>query len=182
MAFGRLLHITGLMLCVFLTAGCPGEKPSVPVTHTDPAGQPGQAEQAEGSATQHITIKGETFALELAMDDASRYQGLSDRAEIADDGGMLFVFPKEAVREFVMRRCLVPIDIAFLNAQGEVVWMHAMQVERDPNTPEIRLKRYSSHYPSQFAIELKAGSLRRLGLAQGDKIDLPLDELKGRVR
>jgi uncharacterized membrane protein (UPF0127 family) len=129
-----------------------------------------------------VTIKSETFTLELALDDASRLQGLSDRAEIADDGGMLFVFPKEAVREFVMRRCLVPIDIAFLNAQGEVVWMHAMQVESEPNTPEYRLKRYSSHYPAQFAIELKEGTIRRLGLAQGDRIDLPLEVLKGRVR
>jgi uncharacterized membrane protein (UPF0127 family) len=60
--------------------------------------------------------------------------------------------------------------------------MHAMQVESEPNTPEYRLKRYSSHYPAQFAIELKEGTIRRLGLAQGDRIDLPLEVLKGRVR
>lgn len=176
MAAGRLLNIAGLILCLLLTAGCPQEKPAVRGTQTVPV------TRAEDSTTQQVTIKSETFTLELALDDASRLQGLSDRAEIADDGGMLFVFPKEDIRSFVMRRCLVPIDIAFLNAGGEVVWMHAMQVERNPDTPEYRLKQYSSHYPALFAIELKEGSLRRLGLAQGDRIDLPLDELKGRVR
>lgn len=177
MAAGRFLNITGLILCLLLTAGCPDQKPSAEQgTQTVPVAQ------AEESTTQEVTIKSETFTLELALDDASRLQGLSDRAEIADDGGMLFMFPKEAVREFVMRRCLVPIDIAFLNAQGEVVWMHAMQIESDPNTPEYQLKRYSSHYPAQFAIELKEGTIRRLGLAQGDRIDLPVEALKGRVR
>ncbi|MEZ6191317.1 MAG: DUF192 domain-containing protein [Phycisphaerales bacterium] len=177
MAAGRFLNITGLILCLLLTAGCPDQKPAAEQgTQTVPVAQ------AEESTTQAVTIKSETFTLELALDDASRLQGLSDRAEIADDGGMLFVFPKEAVREFVMRRCLVPIDIAFLNAHGEVVWMHAMQIESDPNTPEYRLKRYSSHYPAQFAIELKEGTIRRLGLAQGDRIDLPVEALKGRVR
>jgi uncharacterized membrane protein (UPF0127 family) len=177
MAAGRFLNITGLVACLLLTAGCPNEKQA-----TQQGAQTVPVAQAEESSLQAVTIKSETFTLELALDDASRLQGLSDRAEIADDGGMLFVFPKEAVREFVMRRCLVPIDIAFLNAQGEVVWMHAMQVESEPNTPEYRLKRYSSHYPAQFAIELKEGTIRRLGLAQGDRIDLPLEVLKGRVR
>lgn len=176
MAALRLLYITGLIACLLLMAGCPDEKPAAEGTQAEPVAQ------AEDSTTQQVMIKGETFTLELALDDASRLQGLSDRSEIAEDGGMLFVFPKEEKREFVMRRCLVPIDIAFLNAKGEVVWMHAMQVERDPDTPEYLLKRYRSHYPAQFAIELKEGSLRRLGLAQGDRIDLPLEELKGRVR
>ena len=102
-ASGRLLSITGLIVCLLFTAGCPGEKP--------PAQQGTQAvpvTRAEESTTQQVTIKSETFTLELALDDASRLQGLSDRAEIAEDGGMLFVFPREEKREFVMRRCLVP--------------------------------------------------------------------------
>lgn len=172
MAAGRLLHIAGLIVCLLLTAGCPaGDKPSA--TGTQP--------QNDESVLQ-VTIKDETFTLELALDDASRLQGLSDRPQIAEYGGMLFVFPEEEVRQFVMRRCLVPIDIAFLDTQGGVVWMHAMRVERDPDTPEYLLKRYSSHYPARFAIELKEGTIRRLGLGQGDRIELPLDKLKGRAR
>ena len=74
-----------------------------------------------GDTHLEVTIKGETFNLELALDEATRIQGLSDRPEIPADGGMLFAFTDEKIRAFVMRRCLVPIDIAYLNAQGEVV-------------------------------------------------------------
>jgi uncharacterized protein len=161
----RALIISALALLIPWAGGCSDGEP-----------------QATDDTHQAVTIKGETFNLELALDEDTRIQGLSDRAEIAPDGGMLFVFPDEQRRAFVMRRCLVPIDIAFLDAQGEVLWMHAMQVEPDPNAPDNRLKPYDSHHPAQFAIELRDGTLRRLGLRQGDRIDLPLDDLKRRAR
>lgn len=138
--------------------------------------------QAADASSLAVTIKGETFNLELALDNDTRIQGLSDRAEIAEDGGMLFVFPEEERRAFVMRRCLVPIDLAYLDAQGVVIWMHAMQIEPDPDAPDNQLKLYNSHHPTRFAIELREGSLRRLGLHQGDQIELPLEDLKGRAR
>jgi uncharacterized membrane protein (UPF0127 family) len=172
MAAARLLILTALIGAAWLSVGCSSEEP--PAAATTPA--------VVDESLLEVTIKGKVFRLELALDEDSRFQGLSDRAEIADDGGMLFVFPDADLRQFVMRRCVIPIDIAFLDADGAVVWMHAMQVEPDPNAPEYRLKRYDSHYPSQLAIELQGGTLRRLGLSQGDRIDLPLVDLKGRAR
>lgn len=128
-----------------------------------------------------VTIAGRPFNLEIAADHDARLKGLSDRESIAADGGMLFVFPSAKVRQFVMRRCLVPIDIIFLGPGGRVAAMHAMQVE-PYNTPEDRLRRYSSGWPAQFAIELAGGTLQELDLHKGDKVDLPLDELKARAR
>lgn len=144
--------------------------------------EPPATPAAADSNHLEVTIRGETFNLELALDDATRLQGLSDRDEIAPDGGMLFAFRDEEIRAFVMRRCRVPIDIAYLDARGNVVWMYAMQVESDPNAPDYRLKQYNSNYPAQFAIEVRDGTLLRLGLRQGDRIDLPLEDLKGRAQ
>jgi uncharacterized membrane protein (UPF0127 family) len=166
----RMFIVNVLAVMVSLSSGCSGDESS------------GAGAQAAGESHIAVTIKGETFNLELALDDDTRLQGLSDRTEIAADGGMLFVFTDEARRQFVMRRCLVPIDLAYLDAQGEIVWMHAMQVEDDPDKQENLLKRYNSHHPAQFAVEVRDGSLRRLGLRQGDRIELPLEELKGRAR
>jgi uncharacterized membrane protein (UPF0127 family) len=126
---------------------------------------------------QAVTIDGRVFRLEVAADADKRFQGLSDREEIPEDGGMLFVFPSEARREFVMRRCLVPIDILFLDGRGTVVKMHAMQVE-PYDRPELALKRYGSRWPAQFAIELRGGWLEELEVAEGDVIELPLEALK----
>jgi uncharacterized membrane protein (UPF0127 family) len=126
---------------------------------------------------QRVEIADETFDLELAMTPESRHQGLSGRTSIPADGGMLFVFPRERVLEFVMRDCLVPIDILFLGPTGKVIAMHEMQVE-PAGTPERRLKRYSSVRPALFAIEVAEGSIRRLGVELGDQIDLPVLDLK----
>ena len=130
---------------------------------------------------QTVEIHGHIFNLELALDNETRLQGLSDRSEIDNDGGMLFVFPYPRKTYFVMRRCLVPIDIIFLDANGRIVQMHQMAVE-PYDTKEHDLKKYPSVYPSQFVIELKGGILSELPLTNGELVALPLDKLKRLVR
>ncbi|MEM6332826.1 MAG: DUF192 domain-containing protein [Planctomycetota bacterium] len=128
-------------------------------------------------ATVPITLKGQTFDLELALTRDQQFQGLSDREFIAPDGGMIFVFAAAARRDFVMRRCLVPIDIAFISPTGTVTATHAMQVE-PYDRADLLLKRYSSRYPAQFVIELAGGTIERIGLKAGEHVELPLDTLK----
>lgn len=127
--------------------------------------------------TLPVVISDRKFDVELALTPQSRFQGLSDRTEVPPNSGMLFVMPLSEVQVFVMRRCLVPIDIIFLDPAGRVVTTHAMQVE-PYDQPENQLKLYSSTWPAQFAIELKGGTLRTLELKLGQKIDLPVDDLK----
>lgn len=141
----------------------------------------GCANDTASGGVQRVEIKGEVFKLELAMDQNSRVQGLSDRDFIAPDGGMLFVFPYEADRTFVMRRCLVPIDIMYLDPKGVVLNTHAMQIE-PPGTPEQDLKGYRSEGKSALVIELAGGTVERLGVKKGDQIDLPILELKRRAQ
>ncbi len=131
--------------------------------------------------TLRVKLNGRSFDLELALDHETRYRGLSDRESIAEDGGMLFVFPTAAPRQFVMRRCLVPIDVIFLGPTARVVSMHRMRVE-PYDRPEHELRRYSSEWPAQFAIELAGGTLDELGLSLGDRVELPTEELKARAR
>lgn len=129
-----------------------------------------------------VKIGKATFNLELALTSSQRYQGLSDRKEIAPDGGMLFVFSEARGLSFVMRRCLVPIDILFLDPGQRIVAMHAMQVE-PYDTPEAKLKLYPSRWPAMYAIELAGGTLAKLKLKEGDKIPFELsDDLKRQVQ
>jgi uncharacterized protein len=155
----------------------------------------GCEEQDSDPNYQRVRIAGKTYRLELAATPEKRVQGLSGRTEIPELGGMLFVFPRSEVRvqNFVMRDCPIDIDIIFLDPSGRIVAMHEMKAE-EPRGPgegapgefveayENRLKRYSSRFPAQFAIELKGGSLPRLNLKEGDKIPLPLEELKKRAQ
>lgn len=136
---------------------------------------------AGATRTLDVTLAGERFTLELALTDEQRYRGLSDRDRIAPDGGMLFVFPDSARRTFVMRRCLVPIDIAYVAHNGVIVSMHEMTVE-PYDTPEHKLRRYDSGWPARYAIELAGGTMRRLGLRVGQQVELPHDSLHAQVR
>jgi uncharacterized membrane protein (UPF0127 family) len=124
-----------------------------------------------------VEIGGRTFNLELALTSESRYQGLSDRRQIPPDGGMLFVFPNARELTFVMRKCVVPIDLVYLGPGGHVVSMHRMKTQ-PYDTPPDELTPYHSGWPAQFAIELAGGTLDRLELKVGQKVRLPLSRLK----
>ena len=135
--------------------------------------------QNEGNLERQVlTIDGQTFHLELALEAKAWEQGLSDRRSIDPDDGMLFVFNTSNRRYFVMRRCYFPIDLIYLDANGYVVQTHQMTVEPNPMAPDNQLKKYDSRDPVQFAIELPGGSLDRLKLGIADRIDLPYDRLK----
>lgn len=146
--------------------------------------------RAEGPSLPRLTldIQGQRYALELALTRESRATGLSGRTRIPDDGGMLFVYPQPQSLVFWMYLCLVDIDVAFLDPQGRVLAVYEMQAEPPPGPGESpgayrqRLRRYQSPQPGQFALELRAGSLRELGIHVGDKLDLPLAELVRQAR
>jgi len=118
--------------------------------------------------------------LELALTPTKRYEGLSHREHIDKRGGMLFVFPEPARRTFVMRDCLAPIDLIFLDSRGRVIQTHQMTVE-PLDTPDSELTPYPSRWPAQFAIELKGDTLDQLELKNSETIALPLQALKARA-
>ena len=136
--------------------------------------------------TTDVWIGGERFQLEVARDPATQFRGLGGRTTIDPHGGMLFVFPYPHATAFVMRDCPIPIDIAFLDAEGRVIAIHEMQSEppRGADEPvgayESRLRQYPSGLPALFAIETAGGRLRQLGVHGGDRIELNREALLAR--
>jgi uncharacterized protein len=139
-----------------------------------------EIENAVGSELLTVELGGRLFELELALTDEARTQGLMYRDEIAENGGMIFVYPPvepfPAVINFWMKNCLVPIDVIFLNPKGIITAIHEMQPP-DPGMHDDALIRYSSKLPAQFAIELRGGMAAELGLTTGNRIELPMEEL-----
>ena len=135
-----------------------------------------------------VRLGEEAFTLELALDPATRRQGLSGRGALPSNEGMLFVQPRPSPMAMVMRDCAAPIDVAFLDVEGRVVAVHAMAVEpprargESPMAYEARLPLYPSGAPALFAIETGGGRLREVGLAVGDRVALDTAGLAARAR
>jgi len=145
----------------------------------------GCQEQREGR--ERVVIKGESFWLEPALTEEARFKGLSGRESIEPDGGMVFVFPRAQQLQFVMRDCVTDIDLAFLDGSGRVLAVHEMKVEEPQREGEseidyeLRLTRYASRFSSQIVIEVAPGTWDRLGLKEGDMVELDAAGLKERA-
>ena len=122
--------------------------------------------------TMSIKVDVNTLRVWLANGPDEREEGLmwATGDEIADDQGMLFVFPDEAYRGFWMKNTITPLDIAFARMNGTIVATHTM--------PPLTLQTFPSLEPAMFALEMKAGSFERLGIQVGDQMDLPPDVFK----
>ncbi len=163
---GRLMHVVCLAVLAITLIATPGCRDDVNV----------------------VRIAGEKFTMELALTEDQISEGMAWRESFPDQGGMLFVFPDMQVRRFWMKNCLIDMDVIFLDGRGIVTAMHEMKAEplqRDDETLtqyESRLKLYSSRTPAQFAIELEAGSIDRLGVQPEDRIEMDLEGLKALVQ
>lgn len=114
-----------------------------------------------------VTINGRAWSVELAMTSEQRYRGLAGRASLANDTGMLFIFPHSKVLDFYMRGCLIPLDIAFISHDMRVMRTFTMQVASDPNN----LRVYSSRDLARYALEVPAGQLASADVRPGDTVN-----------
>lgn len=174
-----LRFLIPLLMVILLGAAPPPAPPSAP-----PAAKPPPKDKEKKPVIEEVEIAGEIFKLEVAADALARAKGLSGRKKIDDDGGMIFVYPYEKRLSFWMIDCLVDIDIIFLDRRGRITARHEMKAEplQQPGERRVdyerRLKRYSSRRPTQYAIELKAGSIKRLKLEDGQRIELDFKKLR----
>ncbi len=97
---------------------------------------------------------GVSLRIEYATTGEAREKGLGGRESIAADYGMLFVFPNDGYYGFWMKDTLVPLDIFWLNAQGQIVSM----------TPDVATSSYPHVFypsvPARYVLETAAGFAR----------------------
>ena len=104
---------------------------------------------------------GVSLMIELATTTATQEQGLSGRKNVPDDYGMLFVFQKADKYGFWMKDMLVPVDIFWLDAQGQVITI-AQNVA--PTTyPNV----FYPISPARYVLETAAGFAARHAVSTG---------------
>jgi uncharacterized membrane protein (UPF0127 family) len=110
------------------------------------------------------------IAVEIADTDAERQRGLMNRTSLDADAGMVFLFPSETAGGFWMKNTLIPLSIAFYDADGRIVRILDMEpCRRDP------CRIYDPEVTYVGALEVNQGAFRRWNVSEGDRLRLELD-------
>lgn len=99
---------------------------------------------------------------ELAHTSEARQTGLMHRESMPEQRGMVFVFTFDAQHCMWMRNTLIPLSVAFLDADGTIL-----------NVADMEPLDETSHCavaPARFALEMNQGWFDTRGIEAGDVI------------
>ncbi len=103
------------------------------------------------------------FEVEVADEPGERAQGLMYRESLADNAGMLFLYPEPQPVQFWMRNTPLSLDIVFVRADGTIARIAE-------NTVPMSEEMIPSGEPVLAVLEVKAGTMRQLGVTIGDRV------------
>lgn len=119
----------------------------------------------------YVVLKGQRFTVELAETSEKQALGLMFRDSMAEDHGMLFLFPAESRRSFWMKNTRIPLDILYFDSDLALV---SVAADARP-CRSARCPSYPSEGAAQYVLELNAGKAAELDVAPGDVLVLHLD-------
>jgi uncharacterized membrane protein (UPF0127 family) len=143
------------LLALAAAAACSA---AVPAPSDAGAGVPGPQVIVESPSGRSRTVN-----VELARTPEEQARGLMFRDRLADDAGMLFIFPDSSEHAFWMKNTLIPLDMIFIDDAGTVVGI----VERaEPQTLTPRTVGAKSRY----VLEVNGGWSAANGFGKGDRV------------
>ena len=118
--------------------------------------------------SQPLTIvtkdgKSHAFTVELAVTPRQREQGLMFRREMAPDRGMLFAFGETRQVFMWMKNTYIPLDMLFIGKDGKV---RTIRENAEPHSEAI----IDSGGSIDYVLELNSGTVKRLGLRTGNRV------------
>jgi uncharacterized protein len=178
LAGGVLLLVAGVALLAWALASAAGlvgrdDPPAAagprPGPTTSPPTTPGGEPATVAYRLEGPTGGTRTVRLEVAADPAARARGLMGRTSVPRGTGMVFLYPEDVAEAYWMKNTLVPLSIAFVAADGQVVSV----AEMTPCTADP-CPSYAPAGPYRYAVELAAGSFGEAGIGPGAKV-VPVD-------
>lgn len=114
------------------------------------------------------TIGHVVYNLEVARSNDARTTGLSNRENLDDDAGILFVFDNSDYHSFWMKDTHITLEIIWLDENLTIVDKKVMVVENDPANP---VASYKPQAPALYAIEIKP-IIDIDSVSIGDKVEI----------
>ncbi len=129
----------------------------------------GPAEAAEPSPVakpslfKKIVVGKTPLRVEVADTLEKQERGLMFRQSMPENEGMLFVYKEPQEMSFWMRNTFIPLDIAFVGADGIILNIHQAR-------PLDESVLYRSAGSAKYVIETKQGWFSRHGIRPGDRV------------
>lgn len=98
--------------------------------------------------------------VEIAKSKKEREQGLMYRRRLAENSGMLFLFPEPQIVSMWMKNTLIPLDMLFIDKHGSIV-----HIEHNVR-PRLR-KTFSYGEPVSAVLELPGGTAKKRMIDEG---------------
>lgn len=117
-----------------------------------------------------ITIENAVFSVEVASTTIEQARGLSGRAGLGQNEGMLFLFNSPGVQNFWMNDMKFPIDMVWIG--GGKVLGFAENALPQPGAPLWSLRIYSSPGGVDTVLEVNAGTVAKDGIKVGDVVTI----------
>ena len=122
--------------------------------------------EVPGLPSGTVTVSGQTLNVQIAESQEARQHGLSGTTSLAENDGMIFIFPSPNIYGFWMKDMNFPLDFIWI-ANGQVMEITS-DVQTQPGVPDSQLQNYYPHEPIDSMIEVNAGWAKKNLLDVGD--------------
>lgn len=112
-----------------------------------------------------VLVGNQIFEVEIADEPLEHSRGLSARANLPENQGMLFIFNDIASRKFWMVGMKFPLDIIWIRGD-EIIGFS----ENLPPAGKSDYLLYSPPAPADKVLEINVGLVEKLGIKIGDRI------------
>ncbi len=120
----------------------------------------------------YVTTPTQTYELvvEVAETPEQQLRGLMYRTELAENRGMVFLFPRATDAGFWMKNTKIPLSIAFFDQNGRIVRILDMDPCELPPKESDRCPVYAPGLAYVGALEVNQGWFAARGVEEGDSI------------
>lgn len=112
---------------------------------------------------KYVEIAGQSLKVDVALTQEAQARGLSGRAGLGENEGMLFIFDSPGRYPFWMKDMNFPIDIIWIGQDDKVVF-----IKKDAR-PELYPETYGSDTHARYVLEVVSGFSDKYNLQPGDK-------------
>jgi hypothetical protein len=117
-----------------------------------------------------VCFESDCVNVAIAQTQEERSQGLQNRKALADDAGMLFIFPRNGKHRFWMKDTLIPLDMLWIDRYQTVVDIQHGAVPCRAQPCQI----YAPDQAALYVLEVNAGYAREHGIKVGERADFDI--------